>query len=98
MPANCGYRSKTQSLPAAGLPTLNRAAYANGANRQARAEQHAAAVGPMLSELVQAGLNNREIALDLNRRGVPSPSGCGWHKEQVRRTVGRLKVNDALPV
>ena len=63
--------------------------------RRATAVQHAVAVGPMLVELSRAGLNNRETAADLNRRGVPSPSGSIWHEEQVRRTSLRFQVSYA---
>jgi DNA invertase Pin-like site-specific DNA recombinase len=68
------------------------AARASAAVRQAKATHHAAAVGPMLAELSRAGLNSREVAADLNRRGVPSPSGRAWYPEQVRRTLARLEV------
>jgi hypothetical protein len=69
------------------------AARASAAVRRAKAARHAAAVGPMLAELSRAGLNNRQKAAELNRRGVPSPSGRGWYEEQVRRTVASLKVS-----
>lgn len=72
---------------AALLDGCRAAAGASVAARQARAAQHAAAVGPMLFELLAAGLNSRELASDLNRRAVPSPTGGAWYEGQVRRTV-----------
>jgi hypothetical protein len=47
----------------------------------------------MLAELSGAGSNNREMAVDLNRRGVPSPSGARGMRSRlggpfcVRRSV-----------
>ena len=74
------------------------AAGASVAARRARAAQHAAAVGPMLVELSRAGLNGRQIATDLNQRGVPSPSGGSWYEGQVRRSVARLEVGRGAAV
>jgi DNA invertase Pin-like site-specific DNA recombinase len=90
-----GVRLGNPSGAAALLNGCAAAARASAAVRQAEAAQHAAAVGPMLVELSRAGLNNREMAVDLNRRGVPSPSGCSWYEEQVRRTVASLEASHA---
>ena len=68
------------------------AARASVVARRARAAQHAAAVGPMLATLLGAGMNSRELAREMNRRGVPAPSGGAWYEGQVRRSMTRLEV------
>jgi DNA invertase Pin-like site-specific DNA recombinase len=68
------------------------AAAASAAVRQAKAAQHAAAVAPVLAELSASGMSCREMAVALNGRGVPSPSGRSWYSEQVRRTCSRMEV------
>ncbi len=60
--------------------------------RRAAAAQHAEAVAPLLAELSTSGLNCREIAVALNGRGVPSPSGRGWYPGQVRRTWQHMEL------
>ncbi len=85
-----GVRLGNPNGAAALLDGCKSAAGASGVLRVAKAAQHAAAVTPTLEELAMAGLNNRQAAVELNRRGVPSPSGHAWYSEQVRRTHGRL--------
>ncbi|HEV2126460.1 MAG TPA: recombinase family protein [Chloroflexota bacterium] len=62
--------------------------------RRARAVQQAAAVAPTLAELSASGLSSRQMAVALNGRGVPSPSGRSWYSEQVRRTRCQLEARD----
>ena len=58
--------------------------------RQAAANARAAAVLPLLTDLRAAGMGDaRAAALELNRRGVPAPSGGVWYPDQVRRVAGR---------
>lgn len=83
---------------AALLDGCTAAARASVAARRARAALHAAGVGPILSELSAAGLNSREAAADLNRRGVPAPSGGAWYEGQVRRALGRVEVGHGAAV
>ncbi len=87
-----GARLGNPNGAAALLDGCKSAAEASAAVRQAKAAQHAAAVAPILAQLSESGLNVREIAVDLNRRRVPSPSGQAWYPEQVRRTVARQEV------
>lgn len=72
---------------AALLSGCKAAARASVAARRTRGALHASAVSPMLAELTGAGLNCREVAGELNRRGVPSPSGGVWYEAQVRRNA-----------
>ena len=90
-----GVRLGNPKGAAALLDGCKSAAQASGAVRQAKAARHAAAVGPIALDLHGEGLNNREIARELNRRGVPSQSGNSWYSEQVRRTLQRLRVSHA---
>lgn len=81
-----GVRLGNPNGAAALLDGCKSAAGASAALRAAKAAQHAGAVAPTMGELARAGLNNRQVAVELNRRGVPSPSGRAWYAEQVRRT------------
>lgn len=90
-----GVRLGNPNGAAALLEGCRVASGASAAVRQATAARHAAAVGPIALDLAAEGLNNREIAGELNRRGVPSQSGLGWYPQQVRRTIGRLQVSHA---
>jgi len=76
-------------------------AYAGDAARQSalkraqKASERAEAVAHVIGEVVASGIEgSRAVALALNERGIPSPSGGSWHAEQVRRTMIRLSGND----
>lgn len=82
---------------AAALREGSRAAAARSAAvRRAKAGQHAAAVAPLVTELLESGLSCREMAVALNGRGVPSPTGRSWYSEQVRRTCRRMETLDVV--
>ena len=87
-----GVRLGNPNGAAALLVGCRAAAERSTAVRRARAAQHAAAVAPLLTELAAHGLSCRQLAVALNARGVPSPSGRSWYAEQVRRTRGRMKM------
>lgn len=54
--------------------------------RQAKALAVRNAVAPLLGELKAVGLAGAgEIARELNRRGVPSPTGGVWYAQMIRR-------------
>jgi hypothetical protein len=57
-----------------------------------RARQQAAIVAPTIKKLQASGVTTlRGIAAELNKQGVPTPSGTGqWRPEQVRRLLARL--------
>lgn len=62
------------------------AAAASAAGRRRAATERAHGVAPMLRELRAAGLTGaRELAKELNRRGVPAPGGGVWYPQSVRR-------------
>jgi DNA invertase Pin-like site-specific DNA recombinase len=82
-----GVRLGNPNGAAALLDGCTAAARASAAVRRAKAAQHAAAVAPMLAELSSAGLNNRQMAVELNGRGVPSPTGGSWSPQQVLRVA-----------
>jgi DNA invertase Pin-like site-specific DNA recombinase len=82
-----GVRLGNPNGAAALLGGCRAAAARSVAVRRARAAEHAAAVAPLLADLSGAGMGHREIAVRLNVRGVPSPSGGIWHPEQVRRAL-----------
>jgi len=59
--------------------------------RAEKASQRADAVGHVIRDVVASGIEgSRAIAVALNERAIPSPSGGIWHEEQVRRTMARL--------
>lgn len=67
------------------------AAAASAASRRGAASSRALAVAPLLRQLHAEGFCSlRAQAVELNRRGVPSPGGTVWYPEQVRRTTALL--------
>ncbi len=58
------------------------------AARQAKARRHVQAVIPLVRQLLSEGIvGHRVMAIALNQRGVPSPSGGVWCAERVRRVM-----------
>jgi hypothetical protein len=73
----------------------NRAAlHAAREARQARADERAAKLSPIVKELQTAGVTSLSgIAEALNKRRVPTPRGRGHcYATQVRRVLARLKM------
>jgi hypothetical protein len=62
------------------------------AARKARADARASDLAPTIKELQAAGATTLQaIAVELNRRSVPTATGRGeWHGAQVRRVLARL--------
>jgi hypothetical protein len=62
--------------------------------RQARADERAAKLAPIIKAIQAKGITSLSgIAEALNKRRVPTPRGRGhWHATQVRRSLARLKV------
>lgn len=89
-----GARLGNPNGAAALLTGCRAAAEASAVVRRAKAAQHAAAVAPLIAELIRQPLSKTVIAAALNRRGIPSPSGGSWHPEQVRRTVAALEASN----
>jgi hypothetical protein len=60
--------------------------------RQARADQRAAELAPIIAELRAAGITSfKAIAAALNKRGVATAAGSDvWHPMQVSRLLRRL--------
>jgi len=58
------------------------------ANAQARAE----AIEGIIRPLREAGKTLQQIAEELNRAGVETARGGGWHASQVKRTLDRLST------
>lgn len=66
--------------------------------RRAAAYGHAAAVAPLIAQLSADGVSGATAtALELNRRGVPSPGGGVWYAKQVRH-VARAMEGGTPPV
>jgi hypothetical protein len=87
-----GARLGNPNGAAALLDGCSAAAGVSAAVRRAKAAQYATAVSPLLLDLCSGGLGCREVALWLNRAGVPSPSGGIWYEQQVRRTARKLEM------
>jgi Recombinase len=52
----------------------------------------AKALAPIIREIQSAGMvSERDIMLELNARGVPTPHGGKWHKTSVNRLLHRLE-------
>jgi DNA invertase Pin-like site-specific DNA recombinase len=61
------------------------------ANRQKRASRRAADLSPIVAEIRASGANSlRQVAAELNRRGIPTTRGRTWTAIQVSRLVGRF--------
>jgi hypothetical protein len=62
------------------------------ASAMGRARQHAAMVAPTIKKLQASGVTTlQDIAAELNKQGVSTPSGAGqWQPEQVRRVLARI--------
>lgn len=56
-----------------------------------RAFERAASIQPIIAELAEVGItSHRDIARELNERGVETPKGGRWHPTSVARTLERL--------
>jgi hypothetical protein len=57
-----------------------------------RARQQAAMVAPTIQKLQASGVTTLQgIAAELNKQGIPTPSGTGqWQPAQVRRVLARI--------
>lgn len=89
-----GVRLGNPNGAAALLPGCKEAAAASAAARRAAAADRAAAVRPLLDQLRAEGIATaRAAAVELNRRGVPAPSGGVWYAQQVRRVQSALAAS-----
>jgi hypothetical protein len=59
----------------------------------ARADARAAELAPIVADIRRSGVTSwYGIAIELNKRGVPTATGKGiWEPAQVRRLMERLK-------
>jgi DNA invertase Pin-like site-specific DNA recombinase len=72
------------------------AAAASAAARKATCVANAAGLAPLLQELHASGIfKARQLALELNRRGVPSMGGGIWYAQSVRRVLATLATAEA---
>jgi DNA invertase Pin-like site-specific DNA recombinase len=68
----------------------------NGAERlaptyRAQAVERARQLGPVLTELKNAGMSARQIAAELTSRGIPTPNRARWHAQTVIRMLARAR-------
>jgi hypothetical protein len=69
-----------------------RAVHVASTNKRA-ADARAAALASTIRKLVAAGfVSERELADELNRRGIPTALGGSWHRTTVRRMLVRLRL------
>lgn len=67
-----------------------RAAAGKGARANAlRADQRAANFLPIIRQIAAGGASLRQIAAELNARGIKAPRGGQWHAQQVRNILFR---------
>ncbi len=67
-----------------------RAVHVASTNKQA-ADSRAAALASTIRQLMAAGfVSQRELAGELNRRGIPTALGGSWHRTTVVRMLTRL--------
>lgn len=60
------------------------------ARRTAAADAFASSVRPVFAEFQAQGLTHREMAAELNRRGIAAARGGEWTHGQVQRMINRL--------
>ena len=58
--------------------------------RAAEADQFAARVGPMAAALAAEGRSLRQIASELNARGIATPRGKAWQATSVKNLLARV--------
>src|SRR3979490_2705200 len=67
-----------------------RGVHSASTNKRA-ADSRAAALASTIRQLMAAGfVSQRELASELNRRGIPTARGGSWHYTTVRRMLRRL--------
>jgi hypothetical protein len=66
---------------------------AASARYEAEALARAQALAPIMAEL--QALSDRAAAIELNRRGIKTSTGCGWHGATVQRV--RLRIARPAP-
>lgn len=75
-------------------PTIRKALQAGEAKslqtRQANANKHAATVLPLITSISERGATLRQIATELNERGVKTARGGQWHAMTVRNAMSRV--------
>jgi hypothetical protein len=57
--------------------------------RTAKAAAHAKDITPIIAEIKSAGAGLRQIARELNERGIPAAKGGEWTGVQVARLLAR---------
>jgi hypothetical protein len=85
-----GRMTRRERLLAARLATL---AAAGAANKRIASER-AAGLAPIIAEIRAAGaVTLRDIAAELNKRGIPTARGTGsWSRSQVNRVMSRPEL------
>jgi hypothetical protein len=67
-----------------------------GAERNAqKADQHAANVLPVIRQIATSGASLRQVAIEMNRRGIGTARGGQWYATTIRSLLGR-QVSDTL--
>jgi len=67
-----------------------------GAKRNAeKADQHAANVLPVIRQIATSGASLRQIAIEMNRRGIGTARGGQWYATTIRSLL-RRQVSDTL--
>jgi DNA invertase Pin-like site-specific DNA recombinase len=87
-----GERTKAalQAAKARGVKLGRQGAETLAPKYQQEALQWAAALKPVLREMLASGHSYCAIAAELNDRKVPTPRGGKWHPQMISRTVERL--------
>jgi DNA invertase Pin-like site-specific DNA recombinase len=63
-----------------------------GAKNRAAARARAQELAPVIREMQKESLSLNEMAAELNRRKVPTPTGSDWYAQTVKRVVQRLET------
>ena len=60
-----------------------------------KADQHAANVLPVIRQIATSGASLRQVAIEMNRRGIGTARGGQWYATTIRSLLGR-QVSDTL--
>jgi hypothetical protein len=82
------------SLEAMGIVEQSKTGEAGRKSLVARADARASQLAPIVAEIRASGVTSwYGIAVELNKRGVPTATGRGiWEPGQVRRVMSRIKA------
>ena len=66
------------------------------AANSAKADAHAANLLPVIRKIAESGASLRQIAAELNERGIKTARGGRWHAATVRNIMARQPAAESV--